>query len=128
MTLIPARRNYLDWMRGLAVLVMIEAHVVDAWTRVADRTGTAFQNAIIVGGFGAPLFLFLAGVAAVLAAGSRQRRFGSAALAAAATRRRGWESLAWRSFPDSRPTSYRLERPFADALARHAGINPRTAR
>jgi uncharacterized membrane protein len=78
-------------MRGLAVLVMIEAHVVDSWTRVADRTGAAFQNAMMVGGFGAPLFLFLAGAAAILAAASRQRRFGSAALAAAATRRRGWE-------------------------------------
>ncbi|MGH9145082.1 MAG: heparan-alpha-glucosaminide N-acetyltransferase domain-containing protein, partial [Vicinamibacterales bacterium] len=85
------RRNYLDWMRGLAVLIMIEAHVVDAWTRAADRTGVGFRNAIILGGFGAPLFLFLAGVAVVLGAASRQRRLGSAELAAAATRRRGWE-------------------------------------
>jgi uncharacterized membrane protein len=87
----PARRNYLDWMRGLAVLIMIEAHVVDAWTRSTDRVGIGFRNAIILGGFGAPLFLFLAGVAVVLAAESRQRRLGSASLAAAATRRRGWE-------------------------------------
>lgn len=86
-----SRRNYLDWMRGLAVLIMIEAHVVDAWTRAADRTGVGFRNAIILGGFGAPLFLFLAGVAVVLGAESRQRRLGSAERAAAATRRRGWE-------------------------------------
>ena len=93
MTETSSRRNYLDWMRGLAVLVMIEAHVVDAWTRPAGRTGVGFRNAIILGGFGAPLFLFLAGVAVVLAAESRQRRLGSTGLAAAATRRRGWEIL-----------------------------------
>jgi uncharacterized membrane protein len=86
-----SRRNYLDWMRGLAVLIMIEAHVVDAWTRMSDRGGIGFRNAIILGGFGAPLFLFLAGVAVVLAAESRQQRFGSPERAAAATRRRGWE-------------------------------------
>jgi uncharacterized membrane protein len=86
-----SRRAYLDWMRGIAVLIMIEAHVVDAWTRASDRTGIGFRNAIILGGFGAPLFLFLAGVAVVLAAEARQRRTGSVALAAAATRRRGWE-------------------------------------
>ena len=31
------RRGYLDWLRGLAVLIMIEAHVIDSWTRAADR-------------------------------------------------------------------------------------------
>ena len=31
------RRGYLDWMRGLAVLVMIEAHVLDSWTRLDAR-------------------------------------------------------------------------------------------
>jgi len=32
-----ARRAYLDVLRGIAVLVMIEAHVIDSWTRDADR-------------------------------------------------------------------------------------------
>lgn len=73
------------------MLIMIEAHVVDAWTHPAGRTGVGFRNAIILGGFGAPLFLFLAGLAVVLAAESRQRRLDNVALAAAATRRRGWE-------------------------------------
>jgi uncharacterized membrane protein len=31
------RRGYLDWLRGLAVLIMIETHVLDSWTRFPDR-------------------------------------------------------------------------------------------
>lgn len=85
------RRTYLDWMRGVAVLIMIEAHVIDAWMRAADRSGRGFRYAIILGGFGAPLFLFLAGVTIVLAAESKRRRLGSDAAAAAAVRRRGLE-------------------------------------
>ena len=29
------RRAYVDWARGIAVLLMIEAHTVDAWTRLS---------------------------------------------------------------------------------------------
>lgn len=68
------RRGYLDWLRGIAVLVMIEAHTFDSWTRLSDRHSTAYAWSMIVAGFGAPAFLFLAGVAIALAAGSRQRR------------------------------------------------------
>ena len=85
------RRGYLDWMRGVAVLIMIEAHVIDAWTRAADRSGPGFRRAIILGGFAAPLFLFLAGMAVVLAAESKRRQTGSVAIAAKAVRRRGLE-------------------------------------
>ena len=70
---------------------MIEAHTVDAWTQVADRSTLAFGRALIVGGMGAPLFLFLAGVAVALAAESRVRRSGDARAAARSVRRRGWE-------------------------------------
>src|SRR3982750_2078853 len=70
MTTGVGRRTYLDVLRGVAVLVMIEAHVIDSWTRVADRGTTAFGWSLILGGFGAPLFLFLAGVAVPLSAGA----------------------------------------------------------
>ncbi len=65
------RRPYIDWARGLAVLVMIEAHTLDAWTSLADRSSAGFRNLTILGGFAAPLFLCLAGVALVLAADFR---------------------------------------------------------
>ena len=29
------RRGYIDWLRGVSVLIMIEAHTLDAWTRGA---------------------------------------------------------------------------------------------
>jgi uncharacterized membrane protein len=63
-----SRRVYIDWARGIAVLVMIWAHTMDAWTRAADRHGVAYRDAAIFGGFAAPLFLWLAGLAVVLAA------------------------------------------------------------
>jgi uncharacterized membrane protein len=57
----------LDVLRGVAVLIMIEAHVIDSWTRAADRSTHAFRQSLVLGGFGAPLFLFLAGVSLALA-------------------------------------------------------------
>lgn len=83
------RRTYLDVLRGVAVLIMIEAHVIDSWTRAADRQTPAFRQSLILGGFGAPLFLFLAGVAVAMSAGSKARRTGDAPLAARAVRVRG---------------------------------------
>jgi uncharacterized membrane protein len=75
------RRRYIDLARGVAVLVMILAHVLDAWTAPAARASPAYRNLIVVGGLAAPLFLFLAGVG-VLASVTR------ASLA------RGWPSAA----------------------------------
>ena len=86
-----SRRGYLDWLRGVAVLIMIEAHTLDAWTRVADRGHPVYGWAMILAGFGAPTFLFLAGVALALAAGARQRKGKSDAEVAALARRRGWQ-------------------------------------
>lgn len=68
------RRGYLDWLRGLAVLIMFEAHILDSWTRVEDRGSSLYGWSMILGGFGAPLFLFLAGVSVALSAGSKLRR------------------------------------------------------
>ena len=31
------RRHYIDWARGIAVLIMIHAHVLDAWTLPTER-------------------------------------------------------------------------------------------
>jgi uncharacterized membrane protein len=87
----PRRLAYIDWMRGLAILIMIEAHVIDAWTRPTERQSLAFGCAAILAGFAAPMFLFLAGVSASLGAGARGRRTGDAAAAAASVRRRGWQ-------------------------------------
>jgi uncharacterized membrane protein len=85
------RRGYLDWLRGIAVLIMIEAHVIDSWTRFPDRTAPAFFDSMILGGFGAPLFLFLAGVTVALSAGAKVRLSGDVRAASRAVMRRGLE-------------------------------------
>jgi uncharacterized membrane protein len=85
------RRAYIDWARGIAVLVMMEAHTLDAWTRGAEHGTNAFRNAQILGGFAAPLFLWLAGVGVVLSAARRAERRGSRMAAVDAVCRRGLE-------------------------------------
>ena len=85
------RRGYLDWLRGVAVLIMIEAHILDSWTRLDQRDSVFFGWSIILGGFGAPLFLLLAGVSVSLSSGSKVRRMGDAALASRAVVRRGFQ-------------------------------------
>src|SRR5439155_13345612 len=85
------RRLYIDWARGLAVLLMIEAHATDAWTRAADKTTTAYAMTVILGGFAAPLFLWLAGLGVALVAARTAARTGSRARAVEATTRRGLE-------------------------------------
>jgi uncharacterized membrane protein len=95
---VPATRLvYLDVLRGLAVLIMVFAHVVDSWTREADRHDFSYYAAIFVGGLGAPLFLFLAGLAQVMSANAKARRAGDRRAGAEAMWRRGWEVfvLGW---------------------------------
>ena len=70
---------------------MIEAHLLDSWTRFPDRQTGQFAYAMVLGGFGAPLFLFLAGVAVPLSAGSKARRTGDIDGASRAVVRRGLE-------------------------------------
>jgi len=86
-----ARRTSLDLLRGVAVLVMIEAHVIDSWTRAEDRHSHAFAQSLVLGGFGAPLFLLLAGVAVGMSTGSKARRLGDDRAAARMVQRRGLE-------------------------------------
>jgi len=87
----PGRRAYVDWARGLAVLLMIEAHTADAWTRLDVRRTIAFRDATVLGGFAAPLFLWLAGLAVVLAATRTAERGGSRPRAVEMICRRGLE-------------------------------------
>ena len=85
------RRPYIDWLRGVAVLFMIEWHVVDAWSTDASRQGGVFTALALIGGTAAPLFLFLAGLAIPFAAASQQRKGKSLREAAWALQKRGWQ-------------------------------------
>ena len=56
----PDRRRDIDIARGIAVLLMIEAHTTDAWTRAVSKATAAYRDTVVLGGFAAPLFLWLA--------------------------------------------------------------------
>src|SRR5262249_21250218 len=86
-----SRRVYIDWARGLAVLLMIEAHTIDAWTRPADKQTLAYSYGTMLGGMAAPLFLWLAGLGVVLSATRTAERTGSRGAAVCSISERGLE-------------------------------------
>jgi len=63
----PAQRiACIDWMRGLACLLMFQTHCYDSWLTPANRQTTFFMYSQLGGTFPAPLFLFLAGISFAL--------------------------------------------------------------
>lgn len=85
------RAGYIDWMRGLAVIVMVFAHTVDSWTRLDQRKTQAYFWFLVIAGMGAPMFLWLAGLSVPLAAHARMRRGASVAEASWRLQVRGWQ-------------------------------------
>jgi len=83
----PGRKAYLDWLRGIAVIVMVAAHVTDAWTRIEDRQRDLYGYTVLIAGLAAPLFLFLAGLTLSMAASARASTVGHRAAARMACRR-----------------------------------------
>jgi uncharacterized membrane protein len=61
-----ARLAYIDWMRGLACLLMFQTHCYDAWLGGSARQSRFFMYSQLGGTFPAPLFLFLAGISFAL--------------------------------------------------------------
>lgn len=89
------RRPYIDWLRGLAVLIMMEWHALDAWTTPEARATEGFRIAALLGGWAAPLFLFLAGVAIPFAGAAVMKRNGVDRRAAGfGLQVRGWQIFA----------------------------------
>lgn len=61
--LLPVKRfPFLDWLRGLAVIIMIQCHAFNSFTRMDLRSSSGFVWSQFVGGMAAPLFLFMAGM------------------------------------------------------------------
>lgn len=56
------RLGYVDWLRGLACLLMFQTHCYDAWLSPTVGNSTFAMWSQLGGTFPAPLFLFLAGV------------------------------------------------------------------
>ena len=88
---VQGRLGYLDWLRGVTVLVMIEAHCFDAWTRPDEKARVAYGWLMVLGGMAAPGFLFMAGIAVALGVAAHMRRGRSSVEAARLVERRGWQ-------------------------------------
>ena len=63
------RLSYIDWMRGLACLLMFQTHCYDSWLRSDQRDTSFFRLSQLGGTLPAPLFIFLAGVSVALVTG-----------------------------------------------------------
>ncbi|HTW32088.1 MAG TPA: heparan-alpha-glucosaminide N-acetyltransferase domain-containing protein [Candidatus Sulfotelmatobacter sp.] len=60
------RLAYIDWMRGLACVLMFQTHCYDAWLGGAARQSRFYMYSQLGGTFPAPLFLYLAGISFAL--------------------------------------------------------------
>jgi len=61
-------------MRGLAVVIMIQCHAFNSFTRMDLRDGGPYVLSQFVGGMAAPLFLFMAGMTLAFQMESLERR------------------------------------------------------
>jgi uncharacterized membrane protein len=60
------RLTYIDWMRGLACVVMFQTHCYDSWLNPQARQTAFFAWSRLGGTLPAPLFIFLAGLSLAL--------------------------------------------------------------
>ena len=60
------RLAYIDWVRGLACLLMFQTHCYDSWLGGSARQSRFFMYSQLGGTFPAPLFLFVAGISFAL--------------------------------------------------------------
>ena len=80
----PSRLAYIDWMRGLACILMFQTHCYDSWLSVDARKSSFFVWSQLGGTLPAPMFLFLAGVSfAFVVARLAQKDMASSAIARA---------------------------------------------
>jgi uncharacterized membrane protein len=89
-----SRLAYIDWLRGLACVLMFQTHCYDAWLGGAARNSRFYSWSQLGGTFPAPLFLFLAGVSLSIVADKLLRKHARPREIPHRTIRRGGEILA----------------------------------
>ena len=90
-----SRLAYIDWMRGLACVLMFQTHCYDAWLSPGARQSKFFMYSQLGGTFPAPLFLFLAGISFALVTEKLWKKNLPPTQIARATIRRGAEIFAF---------------------------------
>jgi len=68
------RLQYLDWLRGLGAIIMLQGHVFDSFLKTDQRTGAAFMFSQFLGGMPPAIFLFLTGVTLAFLMDSTERK------------------------------------------------------
>lgn len=68
------RLAYLDWMRGIAAVIMLQGHVFHSFAAKGEREGSAYILSQFIGGITPAVFLFLTGVTLAFLMDSRARR------------------------------------------------------
>jgi len=85
------RLQYLDWLRGLAAVIMLQGHVFDALLKSDLRQDGAFLFSQFVGGMPPAIFLFLTGITLAFLMDSGERKgLAPRARVLAALRRAGY--------------------------------------
>jgi uncharacterized membrane protein len=87
----PFRLAYIDWMRGLACVLMFQTHCYDSWLGGDARKSTFFMWSQLGGTLPAPLFLFLAGISFALVTDKLRQKGVPVSQIARTTIRRGAE-------------------------------------
>src|SRR5665213_971358 len=74
MTPASKRLAYLDWVRGIAAIVMLQGHVFQSFLRGDLREGGPYMMSQFAGGMPPAVFLFLLGVTFAFLMDSQERR------------------------------------------------------
>ena len=88
------RLSYIDWMRGLACVLMFQTHCYDSWLSPEARKSAVLVWSKLGGTLPAPLFLFLSGISFALVTERLRDKGTSAGEIAKTTIRRGAEIFA----------------------------------
>jgi uncharacterized membrane protein len=68
------RLQYLDWVRGLGAVIMLQGHAFDSFLKNDLRGGAAYLYSQFVGGMPPAIFLFLTGVTLAFLMDSTERK------------------------------------------------------
>jgi uncharacterized membrane protein len=68
------RLQYLDWVRGIGAVIMLQGHVFDSFLKPELRPGGAYTFSQFLGGMPPALFLFLTGVTLAFLMDSSERK------------------------------------------------------
>ncbi len=88
------RLAYIDWMRGLACVLMFQTHCYDSWLSPEARKSAVLIWSQLGGTLPAPLFIFLSGVSFALVTERLREKGAASSEIAITTIRRGAEILA----------------------------------